>query len=105
MANRFNKPIVGVLSTALVAAAIFAGTAAAQKDSVPKPQNQLALAEDHVKQVLLLMEADKQGKISKQQFMKFMEAEFERLDVTKTGQLDVKQLTRPTITAKNYVGK
>jgi hypothetical protein len=105
MANRINKLTAGALGAALLAAAIFEGTAAAQKDSVPKPQNQLALAEDHVKQVLLLMEADKQGKISKQQFMKFMEAEFERLDTTKTGQLDVKQVTRPTITAKNYVGK
>ena len=105
MANAKHKLTAILITIALLAVAAVIGTAA-QKDSAPKPQNRLALAEDHVKQLLLLMEADKQGKISKQQFMKFMEAEFERLDTTNKGELDVKQLTTTTVTASNrYAGK
>jgi len=105
MSTRINRiTIIGVCALLLAVAAV-AATAAAQKDSAPKPQNKLALAEDHVKQVLLLMEADTQGKISKQQYMKFMEAEFERLDKSKKGELDVKELTQPTVTASHFVGK
>jgi len=33
------------------------------------------------------MDTDKNGKISKQEWMKFMEAEFDRLDKNKTGEL------------------
>ncbi len=43
--------------------------------------------------MLLLMDTDKSGKVSKREFMGFMEAEFERLDVNKDGELDVKELT------------
>ena len=45
--------------------------------------------------MLPLMDEDKDGKVSKQDFMKFMEAEFDRLDSTKEGKLDVKKLTQP----------
>jgi Ca2+-binding EF-hand superfamily protein len=69
-------------------------TAVAQKASVPNPQDKLALGEGEVKQLLLLMDADKNGKISKQEWMSFMEAEFDRLDKGKTGQLDVKELAQ-----------
>jgi hypothetical protein len=45
-------------------------------------------------QLLQLMDTDKSGKVSKDEFMKFMEAEFERLDVNKDGELDPKELRR-----------
>ena len=50
----------------LVVAALFAngatpGTALAQKAAVPKPQDTLAIGEEQVKQLLLLMDADKKG--------------------------------------------
>jgi len=44
--------------------------------------------------LLLLIDTDDNGKISKQEWMKFMEAEFDRLDSDKKGQLDVKELMR-----------
>jgi hypothetical protein len=44
----------------------------------PKTQDKLALGLDEVTQLVLLMDADKNGKISRQEFMKFMEAEFDR---------------------------
>jgi len=103
--RRTNKVLVIVVTSVLVAAGGMLGTAAAQKAAVPKPQNKLALGENEVKQLLLLMDADKQGKVSKQQFMKFMEAEFERLDKEKKGELDVKELTQPTLSASHLVGK
>src|SRR5580704_8143293 len=40
-----------------------------------------------------VMGTDKSGKVSKQEFMSFMEAEFERMDINKDGELDVKELT------------
>ena len=46
------------------------------------------MAIENVKQLLLVMDSDKRGKISKQQWMAFMEAEFDRLDVEKKGELD-----------------
>jgi Ca2+-binding EF-hand superfamily protein len=46
-----------------------------------------------VKQLLKLMDTDQSGKVSKDEFMHFMAAEFDRLDVNKDGQLDVKELT------------
>ena len=105
MANRTRRLAAILVTAALLAVAAVMATSAAQKDSVPKPQNKLALGEKEVKQLLLLMEPDKQGKVSKQQFMQFMEAEFEHLDTAKKGELDVKQLTQTTVSAKNFVGK
>ena len=65
---------------------------AQSKASVPKPQNTLALGEDAVKDLLLLMETDKNGKISKQSWMRFMGEEFDRLDKDKKGELDAQEL-------------
>ena len=43
-------------------------------------------------QLLPLMDKDHNGKISRQEFMKFMDQEFARLDVNHDGQLDVDEL-------------
>ncbi len=40
------------------------------------------------------MDADKNGKISKEEYLRFMTAEFDRLDQDKSGELDVKELTQ-----------
>jgi hypothetical protein len=74
-----------VVIAVLVATWAILGTAVAQKASVPKTQDKLALGEDEAKQLLLLIDVDKSGKISKHEWMKFMEAEFDRLDVKKMG--------------------
>jgi len=55
------------------------------KTNVPKQQTTLALAEDEVKRLMLLMDTDRSGKISLQEFMHFMEAEFDRLGKDKWG--------------------
>jgi Ca2+-binding EF-hand superfamily protein len=52
------------------------------------------------------MDKDKSGKISKQEWMKFMEAEFDRLDADHKGQLDVKELIQSQMRVRPaYVGK
>jgi len=78
---------------------------AQQKASVPKPQDKMVMGEQGIKQLLSLMDTDKNGMVSKQEFMKFMAAEFERLDKTRIGQLNVKELTRSNLSASHVVGK
>lgn len=64
------------------------------KANVPKPQNTLVLGDGAVQQLLLLMEPDKNGKISKQAWIRFMAEEFDRLDKDKKGELDAEELRR-----------
>lgn len=81
----------------MCAGGILAGTSFAQKASVPKQPDTVAIASDKAKELLALMDTDKNGKISKQEWMKFMEAEFDRLDTAKTGELDPKELLKSTV--------
>ena len=62
----------------------------------------LAIAEDEAKELLLLVDTDKKGKVSKQEWMKFMEAEFDRLDKAKTGYLDVKELMQSKLRVSHF---
>jgi Ca2+-binding EF-hand superfamily protein len=54
----------------------------------------LAAADANARELLTQMDTDKDGKVSKAEFMNFMEQEFERLDVDKDGMLDVAELTK-----------
>jgi hypothetical protein len=83
-------------------------TAAPQKvdKAVAKRERTLILGQDEVEQLLLLMDTNKNGKVSKQEFMDFMSAEFDRLDKDKSGELDRKELAYSQIRpAKPAVGK
>lgn len=91
--------------TAMVAAGSMFVNAAPQKAAVPKPQDKLALGEEEVKKLVVIMAPDGSGTVSKQEYMKFMEAEFQRLDKEKKGELDVKNFAQPTVTASRYLGK
>jgi hypothetical protein len=86
-----------LMAAVLIAIAAMVGTALAQQASAPKSQDKLAKAEPEAKRLLLLMDTDKNGKISLQEWMTFMEAEFDRLDKDKSGELDVKELTQSPI--------
>jgi hypothetical protein len=103
MLTRTNIPRALVAITVLVVTWAILGTAVAQRAAVPKPQDKLALGEPEVKQLLLLMDTDKNGKISKEEWLKFMEAEFDRLDKDKKGQLDVKELTQSKLRVSHPV--
>ena len=81
----------------LLAAALFGMGIVAGQESNPNAEAQkekkLAAGEKEAKRMLLLMDKDLSGKVSKREFMSFMEAEFERLDINRDGELDVKELT------------
>lgn len=107
MVRRTKIALVIVAVAMLVTTSGILGTTVAQKAAVPKPQDKLAIGEDGAKQLLLLIDTDKKGKISKQQWMKFMEAEFDRLDKTKSGELDVTELMQSKLRVSPFlsVGK
>ncbi|MGA8172527.1 MAG: EF-hand domain-containing protein [Methylocystis sp.] len=50
-----------------------------------------------VQNLIRLMDQDKNGVVSKEEFMQFMEAEFDRLDVDKSGGLTPQELSRSSI--------
>ena len=103
MLKRMSVLWVTVLMAAvLIAIAAMVGTALAQQASAPKSQDKLAKAEPEVKKLPLLMDTDKNGKISKQEWMTFMEAEFDRLDVQKNAELDVKELTQSKLRVRSF---
>jgi tRNA A37 methylthiotransferase MiaB len=96
------------LWSAAAAVVLTGGIAAAQKEDkiVNRKERSIALGEEDVKQLLLLMDTDKNGKISRQEYMNFMAAEFDRLDKDKSGELDVKELAQSQLRASRpAVGK
>jgi hypothetical protein len=102
-----RKNILGVLLAVSIAAGVIRGTAIAQTTaSVPKPQDRFAIGENEVKQLLLLMDADKNDKISKPEYIESME-EFDRLDANHNGELDVKERTQSNLSVSHFtsVGK
>jgi hypothetical protein len=94
------------VSASLLIACLCAGgtmrpTCFAQKAAVPRQPDTVAIASDKVKELLVLMDTDKNGKISRQAWIKFMEAEFDRLDAQKKGEIDPKELLRSTGSAQH----
>jgi hypothetical protein len=69
----------------------------AQKDKI------LTAGEKEAKKLLLLMDKDQNGKVSKNEFMGFMEAEFELLDKDKSGELDVHELTQSPVRSSGAI--
>jgi hypothetical protein len=107
MLKRTNVVWIIAVIAVFVASAAMLGTARAQKSAVPRPPDKLQLGDEEVRQLMLLMDTDKNGKITKQEWMKFMEAEFDRLDTDKSGDLDAKDLAQSRLRVSHYqtVGK
>jgi Ca2+-binding EF-hand superfamily protein len=94
----------------LVSPGVMVRTAAAQVGDKTQPiterRSRVAAREAAAKQLLLLMDTNKSGKISKQEWMNYMEEEFDKLDKNKDGQLDVKELEKSEMRpAPSHVGK
>jgi hypothetical protein len=99
--TRRNVSRRNVLIALMSAGGALAGTALAQKSATSKEPDKFAQVNVNVRQLLLLMDADKNGKISKQEWMAFMEAEFNQLDTEGKGELDTKQLTQSRLAVKH----
>jgi hypothetical protein len=95
-----NGVLTGVLmASGVLGVGAIVGTTLSAQDSSPKAEapspndKRVVAGEKEAKKLLLLMDKDKSGKVSRAEFMGFMEAEFERMDINKDGELDVKELT------------
>jgi Ca2+-binding EF-hand superfamily protein len=64
----------------------------------PKSPNRQAIVQQNVRELLLAMDTDKNGKISKQEWMDFMSKEFDRLDTDHSGELNPKELEQSRFT-------
>jgi hypothetical protein len=109
-----RRTVRAILAVLLLAGTMATGAVSDQSEKStgvvsPKPEaekeKQLAAATEAAKQLLLAMDTNKSGNISKEEWMKFMEAEFDRLDTDHKGQLDVKKLTQSRVRMRPYVGK
>jgi hypothetical protein len=89
--------LVGLVGATLM----FVGLAVAQKDGIQKHPDPAVLATENVKELLLLMDTDKNGKITKQEWMKFMAAEFDRLNTDKAGELDQRKLMQSRVSIEH----
>jgi Ca2+-binding EF-hand superfamily protein len=102
MLKRTNVTLLIGFIAVLLAMWTMRETAIAQKASVPKQQDNVALGEDDVKQLLILMDTDNDGKVSRQEFMQFMDAEFKRLDKDGSGNLNVKELAQSRLRVSHF---
>jgi hypothetical protein len=105
MRVRQKHALAGLAAAALLASGSV-GTAFARGESRPYP-DKIALGEEEVKQLVLLMDQDKNGKVSEAEFINFMKAEFRRLDKDKSKELDVNELKDSQIRVSHFtdVGK
>jgi EF hand len=97
--------VVVILPALFITVAMLGNRILAQKDGgAVHVATNVGAGQPEVKQLLFLMDTDKNGKVSKQEFMNFMSQEFDSLDVNRDGVLDVQELTRPGARLQ-WVGK
>jgi len=104
MLRKHKTALAGLAAAALLASGAWAGTAVAREVTIPS-EKKLVKGDVEVKQLLLLMDKDENGKVSKQEFLNFMEAEFNRLDKDKSGELDVKELTQSWVRTRSPISR
>ena len=77
---------------ALIASICSAPQIAIAQNGAQSAQSPVEKGEYSAVQLLQLMDKDRNGKVSRAEFMKFMNEEFDRLDINKDGELDVNEL-------------
>lgn len=100
MVGRY-KFTVFILAVALL---LIAGPFARDKAAAPETQGRPLLTSDQVKLLFVLMDTDKDGKISRQEWMSFMQAEFDRLDTKKTGELTPNDMSQLRLQVNTFSG-
>jgi len=86
-----------------------ASTTAAQTANAPAPPpvpqpGKVAAGTAEALKLLRLMDADKNGKVSRAEYTAFMSAEFDRMDTNHDGELDVKELEQSQLMAVHRGG-
>jgi hypothetical protein len=85
----------GQLNTVLAAAVLIALGSTVPADSAADDNSKkLEVGLSPTVQLLQLMDTDKNGKVSKEEFMRFMQAEFDYADKNKDNELDPRELRR-----------
>ncbi len=94
MYSRLPVKLVATVVLLSVSLATPYSIAADQPDAVGNPDQskKLAIGLAPTIRLLQLMDTDKNGKVSKEEFMHFMEAEFSFADKNHDGELDPKEL-------------
>ncbi len=97
-----RRKIVLVVLVAGIMAALSGGAVAAAQGGDQMPQksekrSSIIAGEPAARQMLRLMDKNEDGKVSKEEWMRFMEAEFDRLDTNHDGFIDVKDMEKSRI--------
>lgn len=73
------------------------GTAWARGENLSQPHAPAVAGEEQVKQLILLLDQTSQrnGTVSKEDLMKFVSAEFDRLEHDRSGDVDVRDVDTP----------
>ncbi len=98
------KPVAGLLGEKMTKAGKFVlsfglsfATLSIPHTAFAAGQRALAAGQGQVRQLLLLMDKDQNGGVSRAEFMNFMEAEFESLDIDHSGELNPEEISRSRI--------
>jgi len=91
----------------LVGMSLLVGSASTGAFAVSKhhrtSQSTAGAAQADVRQLLRMIDKDKNGTVSKEEFLQYMGQTFDRLDVNKSGQLEPNELRQ--MTAPNWLQK
>lgn len=63
----------------------------------PQSERSLALGESHVRELFRLIDPDGTDRVSRQEFMAFMDAEYKRLDRNNVRHRDIQGLRQPQV--------
>ena len=89
--GRRNKLVTMVL---LIALLFTAGPFVGDRAAGPERQSEKTLTGEDIKLIFSLMDTNKDGKISKQEWTSFMGSMFDRLDTGKTGELTPQEVSQ-----------
>ena len=98
--------LAGLLPISAMMKTKIAGAQTAKTSAtVPAPEpGKVAAGQTDAARLLLLMDADKNGKISRAEYTAFMAAEFDHLDINHDGELDVKELEKSQFMVAHHGG-
>jgi hypothetical protein len=75
-----------------IALVVVGTVAVAQKDGGLRHPDPAVLATEHVREILLVMNPDRNGNITREQWLQFMAAEFDHLDSDRKGAIEPRKL-------------